>query len=62
MTNGPAHLNVLISGGFSGAYEKLLPEFMRTSASKSRPDPVRHRGRARRPLPRKISAARPPMW
>ena len=23
-----AHLNVLISGGFSGAYEKLLPEFI----------------------------------
>jgi molybdate transport system substrate-binding protein len=26
-----AQLNVLISGGFSGAYEKLLPEFERTS-------------------------------
>jgi molybdate transport system substrate-binding protein len=25
------HLNVLISGGFSGAYERLLPEFKRTS-------------------------------
>ncbi len=34
MTNGPAHLHVLISGGFSGAYEKLLPEFMRTSGLK----------------------------
>ena len=31
MTNAPAHLNVLISGGFSGAYEQLLPEFKRTS-------------------------------
>jgi len=31
MTNAPAHLNVLISGGFSGAYEQLLPEFTRTS-------------------------------
>ena len=27
MTNGPVHLNVLISGGFSFAYEQLLPEF-----------------------------------
>jgi molybdate transport system substrate-binding protein len=31
MTNEPAQLNVLMSGGFSGAYERLLPEFKRTS-------------------------------
>jgi len=31
MTNEPAQLSVLMSGGFSGAYERLLPEFMRTS-------------------------------
>jgi molybdate transport system substrate-binding protein len=31
MTNEPAHLHVLISGGFSAAYERLLPEFTRTS-------------------------------
>jgi molybdate transport system substrate-binding protein len=31
MTNEPAQLNVLISGGFSGAYERLLPEFKRTT-------------------------------
>lgn len=30
MTNAAAHLNVLISGGFSAAYERLLPEFTRT--------------------------------
>jgi molybdate transport system substrate-binding protein len=29
-----ARLNVLISGGFSGAYEQLLPEFERTSGIK----------------------------
>jgi molybdate transport system substrate-binding protein len=29
-----AQLNVLISGGFSGAYEKLLPEFERASGVK----------------------------
>src|SRR5947208_11703017 len=27
-------MNVLISGGFSGAYEQLLPEFERTSGIK----------------------------
>src|SRR5215468_5220902 len=26
-----AQLNVMISGGFSGSYEKLLPEFQRAS-------------------------------
>jgi molybdate transport system substrate-binding protein len=31
MTNGSAHLHVLISGGFSAAYEELLPEFKRLS-------------------------------
>jgi molybdate transport system substrate-binding protein len=31
MTNESAQLNVLISGGFTGAYQQLLPEFKRTS-------------------------------
>jgi molybdate transport system substrate-binding protein len=31
MTNESARLNVLISGGFHGAYEQLSPEFQRTS-------------------------------
>jgi molybdate transport system substrate-binding protein len=31
MTDGSAQLYVLISGGFAPAYEKLLPEFERTS-------------------------------
>jgi molybdate transport system substrate-binding protein len=34
MTNEPAQLNVLISGGFSGAYEQLLPQFEQTSGIK----------------------------
>ena len=34
MTNGSAQLDVLISGGFAGAYEKLLPEFEQTSGIK----------------------------
>ena len=31
MANEVARLNVLISGGFSGAYEQLLPEFQRAT-------------------------------
>jgi molybdate transport system substrate-binding protein len=34
MMNEPAKLNVLISGGFYGAYEQLLPQFERTSGIK----------------------------
>jgi molybdate transport system substrate-binding protein len=34
MTTESAQLNVLISGGFSGAYEELLPEFEHTSGIK----------------------------
>jgi molybdate transport system substrate-binding protein len=34
MTGEPARLNVLISGGFSGPYEKLLPQFERMSGIK----------------------------
>jgi molybdate transport system substrate-binding protein len=34
MATGPAQLNALISGGFSGAYERLLPEFEQTSGIK----------------------------
>jgi molybdate transport system substrate-binding protein len=34
MTNKSAQLNVLISGGFAGAYEQLLPEFQRMSGIK----------------------------
>ncbi len=34
MTNGSGQLHVLISGGFSGAYERLLPEFEQSSGIK----------------------------
>jgi molybdate transport system substrate-binding protein len=34
MNTASAQLNVLISGGFSGAYEQLLPEFERTTGIK----------------------------
>jgi ABC-type molybdate transport system substrate-binding protein len=34
MTNDSVHLNILISGGFSGAYEKLIPEFTRMNGIK----------------------------
>ena len=31
MTSEPAKVSVLMSGGFSGAYERLLPEFERST-------------------------------
>jgi molybdate transport system substrate-binding protein len=34
MTNEAVQLNILISGGFAGAYEQLLPEFQRTTGIK----------------------------
>jgi molybdate transport system substrate-binding protein len=34
MTNDPAQLNVLMSGGFAAAYEQLLPEFERLAGIK----------------------------
>src|ERR1700759_601740 len=34
MTTAPGQLHVLISGGFTGAYQELLPEFMRASGLK----------------------------
>ncbi len=34
MTNNPAQLNVLMSGGFAAAYEQLLPEFKRVTGIK----------------------------
>jgi hypothetical protein len=57
-----AQLNVLMSGGFSSAYEQLLPEFERTSGTRSRPDrlPLREPGRKR--LPRNSPAASLQTW
>src|SRR5262252_3102648 len=34
MSPSPLRVNVLMSGGFTGAYEQLLPEFERTSGIK----------------------------
>src|SRR5262249_1403581 len=45
-----AQLNVLISGGFSGAYEKLLPEF--EAASRLRQGRGLRREQGRKRLPR----------
>ena len=56
-----AQLNVLISGGFSGAYEKLLPEFERTSRIKVQ-GRVRRREQGRKRLPRNSPAAFLPTW
>ena len=66
MLNSPtvalAELNVLMSGGFGGAYEKLLPEFERTSGVKVTTDRARRRGAVRRPSPRSSHRAYPPTW
>ena len=52
MTNELAQLNVLISGGFTGAYEQLLPEFQRTSGIKVTTGSAPRRDRGRKRLPR----------
>jgi hypothetical protein len=44
MTKESLQLNVLISGGFAGAYEQLLPEFQRMSGIKVTPTRVRRKG------------------
>ena len=57
-----AQLNVLISGGFSGAYEQLLPEFERMSGIKVTTGWVRRREQGRKRLPRSSPAACLPTW
>ena len=57
-----AQLNVLISGGFSGAYEQLLPEFERTSGIKVTTGSGRRRAQGLKRLPRSSAAACLPTW
>ena len=59
MTNELAQLKVLISGGFAGAYEQLLPEFQRMSGIKVT---TGSSDRARKRLPRNSAAAKLQMW
>jgi len=62
MTNEPARLNVLISGGFSGAYEQLKPQFERTSGIKVTTDRVRRRERGRKTIAAAARRVCRPMW
>jgi hypothetical protein len=50
-------VNVLISGGFTGAYEQLLPEFGRTSGIKVTTRSGASQGQGRKRLPRSSPAA-----
>jgi len=52
-----AQLKVIISGGFSGAYEQLVPEFERTSGTKIETGSGASQAAARRPSPRSSRAA-----
>ena len=57
-----AQLSVLISGGFSGAYEQLLPEFERTSGIKVTTGLALLKEQGRKRLPRSSPAACLPTW
>jgi molybdate transport system substrate-binding protein len=50
-------VNVLISGGFTGAYEQLLPEFERSSGVKVTTRSGASQGAGRKRLPRSLPAA-----
>ena len=57
-----AQLKVLISGGFSGAYEQLLPEFERTSGIKVTTGSGSSQGTDRKRSARSSRAACLPTW
>ena len=56
-----AQMKVIISGGFSGAYEQLLPEFEQASGIKVTTDRAPRRVTGRKPSARSSPAARRPM-
>ena len=57
-----AQVKVLISGGFSGPYEQLLPEFERTTGIKVTTGSGSSQERGRRPSGRSSRAACRPTW
>ena len=58
-----AQLKVIISGGFSAAYEQLLPEFERTSGIKvTTGSGASRRAQGRKRLRRSSPAACRPTW
>ena len=57
-----AQVKVLMSGGFSGAYEQLLPEFERTSGIKVTTGSGASQDRGRRRSARSSQVASQPTW
>jgi molybdate transport system substrate-binding protein len=57
MTKESLQLNALISGGFAGAYEQLLPEFQRMSGIKVTTGSGASQDRGPKRLPRSSAAA-----
>ena len=57
-----AQVKVLMSGGFSGAYEQLLPEFERTSGIKVTTGSGASQGSGPRRLARSSQVASQPTW
>jgi molybdate transport system substrate-binding protein len=57
MTKEAVQLNILISGGFAGAYEQLLPEFQRTTGIKVTTGSGASQGSARKRSPCSSAAA-----
>jgi molybdate transport system substrate-binding protein len=57
-----AQLHVIISGGFSGAYEQLLPEFERSTGIKVVTGSGASQGPVRRRSRHSSRAACPPTW
>ena len=62
MTNESTQLNVLISGGFAGAYEQLLPEFQRMSGIKVTTGSGASQGSGPKRLPHSSAAAWLQTW
>ena len=57
-----AELNVLMSGGFGGAYEKLLPEFERTNGFKVTTRSGASQGSGPQTIAAQLARAYPPTW
>ncbi|MGC1641555.1 MAG: hypothetical protein WA781_13090 [Pseudolabrys sp.] len=57
-----AQVKVLMSGGFGGAYERLLPEFERTSGIKVTTGSGSSQGMGRKRSALSLHAACPPTW
>ena len=62
MTKESLQLNVLISGGFAGAYEQLLPQFQRMSGLKVTTGSGASQGSGPQTIAAQSAAAWPLTW